>query len=118
MQCFDLPKAVAAADDPRGARLRAFDAQCRDFALDAARGSLEAAATEADIGRLAALAGSLAAAATDWRRAVAALDLAREAEISAPRAARLVAETVFDEVLTPAACRVLVSALALAGDEP
>jgi hypothetical protein len=101
--------------DPRGALLHAFDAHAQAFSADAAdRGELGARLSHGEIAHLTDLAGALAASLADWRRRVEPLDLARRAVFDEGRAGTLVLESVFDDLLTPDAWRVLSAAFDLA----
>lgn len=88
--------------------LSAYDA----FADDLTRGG----ASTSDLAGLSALAARLAADVNGWRDIVERLDHAIGARLDPDRAAALVLESVFDEVLVPNAWRVLSAALALAQD--
>jgi hypothetical protein len=104
--------------DPRGAALRAFDQAAAGFvrrcANDHCVGAVEALA---DVERLHTLGRRLAHDLADWSQAVSDLDLARRDGLRRERAAPLLIEGVFDEVLAPEACAVLAAAVALAGSE-
>jgi hypothetical protein len=84
--------------------LRLFDARARDF-TDHCRAASEsgAATAEADLSGLWALAQAVSDALRLWRPQVDALDLARRSPLAITRAACLIAESVFDETLTPLA---------------
>ena len=71
-----------------------------------------------DLAGVSALAMRLAADVNAWRHMVERLDHAAGARLDVHRAADLVLESVFDEVLAPSAWRVLSAALALAQDRP
>ena len=71
-----------------------------------------------DLAGVSALATRLAADVTAWRTIVERLNHAAGARLDVRRAADLVLESVFDEVLVPSAWRVLSAALALAQDRP
>jgi len=85
--------------DSRGELLRAFDAHAQAFAAPG------------EIARLTGLAAALAASIADWNGRLDRLDVGRCAPFDADRATALVLESVFDEVLTPAAWRVLAAAV-------
>jgi hypothetical protein len=103
-----------ARDDPRGRALRDLDVRSLDFreqcALRLTRG-LDIA--EADLDRLSALAERVGSDACSWTRALSRCEAAVLATLDPLAAARLVVETVFDDCLTPAACRVLDAAVVL-----
>jgi hypothetical protein len=85
----------------RSLRLAALDG----FSHDLAQSSPYPAVAARDLGRLAALAKQIVDDLAGWEDRVAALDCA--AAFNADRALLLVLESVFDEVLTSDACRVL-----------
>jgi len=87
--------------DPRGALLRAFDAH------------VEAFTAPVETARLTDLAAAVAADLADWSKRLERLDVGRSAPFDAGRAAALGLESVFDEVLTPDAWRVLAAAFEL-----
>ncbi|MGH7022249.1 MAG: hypothetical protein ACREEB_01515 [Caulobacteraceae bacterium] len=60
---------------------------------------------ELELRTLASLAAAIGRSVGEWRALTAQLELARALDV--PRAAALILETVFDEVLAPAAWRVL-----------
>lgn len=100
---------------PRAHLLHAFDGYSRDFAAHCAERIEDGdRLARAEIEALSDLAGDLAAAANGWGAAVGRLDLARVASFDPRRAGTLILETVFDEVLSPDAWRVLAAALELA----
>jgi hypothetical protein len=103
------------ADDLRTRRLRAFDAHSREF-LAYAGPTLELGEhlARADIDRLAALADQVVRSLVLWRDRLAAVEVAVRQPLSVPLAARLVTETVFDDLLEPEATRVLAAAIDLA----
>ena len=101
--------------DRRGDLLRAFDAHAEAFLAASAQGvELGARLARGDVARLTDLAGAMAASLADWGRRVERFDLARRAVFDETRAAALVLESVFDELLTPDAWRVLAAAFDLA----
>jgi hypothetical protein len=103
------------ANDPRGGRLRAFDAHSRDFlAYAAPRLEDGEQLARADIDRLAALADQVVRSLVQWRERLAQVELAVRRPLSVPLAARLVTEAVFDDLLEPEATRVLAAAIDLA----
>jgi hypothetical protein len=99
---------------PSGALLHAFDAEAAAL-LDEREATIEAGRFEArrEVLALGDLAKAIARAASEWRDLVAPLELASPYDPT--RAGDLILETVFDEVLDPAAWRVLAGAVALAG---
>jgi hypothetical protein len=98
----------------RGLLLHAFDAHCRSFArVSADRFEDGAQLAAAEIETLGELAAAIAADLADWRSLAARLDVARATPFDPRRAGAMVLETVFDEVLTPDAWRVLAAALDL-----
>jgi hypothetical protein len=103
------------AQDLRGRRLAAFDAHCCEF-VDEARRNVEAGESLArqEIEGLTRLADQVVASLGLWRERANRLDLSLRAPFSVTEAARVVAETVFDNVLQPEATRVFVAAINLA----
>jgi|SRR5665213_712869 len=103
---------MSISHDPRGGALHAFDAHARALSADLAlRFELGERIAGAEIETLSALARGIAASVAAWG------ELARG--LNAPpfdgrRAGVLVLEVVFDELLDPAAWRVLAAALELA----
>ena len=97
----------------RSALLHAFDHSAADLAADRAR-RLEAgrAVAREEIDALTALAGAINRNVREWDARLAPLDL--DHGFDARRAGTLILETVFDEVLSPEAWRVLAAALDLA----
>ena len=93
------------SDRPR--RLAALDA----FSHDLARASPYPVVAARDVSRLAALAKQVVDDVAGWADRMTALDCA--AAFNADRALLLVLESVFDEVLTPDACRVLEAEMVL-----
>lgn len=85
---------------------RAYSAACAERAPAGAR------IARMDSAILGELAAAIRASAMIWADLFADLDLAASARFDRERAAVLVAESVFDEVLEPAAWRVLSAALA------
>jgi hypothetical protein len=101
--------------DMRGRRLRTYDGLAADFCSEGLVGAeAGAAGAAADLDLLMELSCGLAASARSWAITVGALDLAAAAPLDPHRAAMLILETVFDEVLTPSAWRVLAAGLDLA----
>lgn len=99
----------------RGDLLRAFDAHAGAFVAASGRSiDLGARLAAGDVAALTGLADALAASLADWGRRLEGLDPARRGAFDETRAASLLLESVFDEVLTPAAWRVLAAALELA----
>jgi hypothetical protein len=106
---------------PRGQRLAAYDACRREF-IDECSDRCEGGARIGgeDSRALDDLAMEIAGSVMGWRAAYDRLDLARDSRSRRPthydpiRAAALVAECVFDELLSPAATRLLYASLALA----
>jgi hypothetical protein len=104
-----------ALSDPRGALLHAFDAQAEAFsAMSADRAELGAGLSRGEIAQLTGLAGALAANLAEWRRILRPLDLAGRIAFDEERAGILLLESVFDDLLTPEAWRVLRAAFDLA----
>jgi hypothetical protein len=103
------------ADDPRARRLHAFDAHSRDFLTHAGL-AIECGERLArqDIERLAALAEQVVRGLSLWRGRLAEVEIACRARLCIPLAARLVTETVFDDLLEPEATRVFAAAIDLA----
>jgi hypothetical protein len=101
--------------DPRGELLHAFDAHAAAFSAAAAdRAELGGPLSQGEIAHLTGLAGAIAASLADWRRRLEPLGLARRIAFEEARAGALVLESVFDDLLTPGAWRVLGAALDLA----
>ena len=88
-------------------RLRKLDALSHDFAA----ASPYPAVAARDLGRLAALAKAVIDDLAGWTDRLEALDCATP--FNTARATLLVLESVFDEVLTPDACRVLEAEITL-----
>lgn len=103
------------AQDPRGRRLSALDSHCRDF-VDEARRTTEGGERLArrEIEGLADLADHVVRSLGHWRDSAARFDLAQRAPLDVPLAARVMVETVFDDVLAPEATRVFAAAIDLA----
>ena len=93
--------------DNRPDRLRNLDALSHDFTA----ASRYPAVAARDLSRLAALAKTVIDDLAGWGDRLEALDCA--APFNAARATLLVLESVFDEVLTPDASRVLEAEIAL-----
>jgi hypothetical protein len=105
--------------DSRRSALRAFDAFALAFAQDAsARVERGASLAAGDVERLAALAERLAADIETWGHAIETLDVGRDQPFRPEQAGRLLIESVFDDALTPPACRVLRAAFDLAASAP
>jgi hypothetical protein len=110
---------MTASSDPRGAALHALDAQSSAFRLESARRlELGAASAARDVDQLIAIAERLAADVRVWDAMLRRSSVALETPLDLARAGALVVECVFDEVLEPAATRVLVAALDLVGSRP
>ncbi len=101
--------------DSRAAALQSLTALAREFGEDAAsrfeRGERLA---DRDTRRLDVLAVALAADLKRWSAALEGLEVALETRLAPRRAGRLLIESVFDDVLTPAATRLLSASLDLA----
>jgi hypothetical protein len=95
--------------DSHGILLRIFDA--RAAALDDSR-ALDP--DEPEVAIMTELADALFAAVCAWNVIIADVEPARRARFDARRAGALVIESVFDELLTPPACRVLMAAFDIA----
>lgn len=93
---------------PRRDLLSAYDSSTDDLT--------RAGAPISDLAGVSVLATRLAADVNAWRIMVDRLDHAAGGRLDVRRAATLVLESVFDEVLVPSAWRVLSAALALAQD--
>jgi hypothetical protein len=108
MQYYGMP-----SPSPRGALLQAFDADAAAL-MDERDATIEAGRFEArrEIVALGDLAKAIARVTTEWRGLITPLELTTPYD--ATRAGDLIVETVFDEILDPAAWRVLTAALALA----
>lgn len=92
--------------DPNS-QIHALDAYSREFI----HGSQYPAVAARDLGRLAALAKAIMDDLDDWGDRLATMNCVRA--YARARAALLVMESVFDEVLTPPACRVLAAEIDL-----
>lgn len=103
------------ADDEFRRKLRAFDAEARAYGAalgDTERlGRLRAAE---DIATLHALGRTLAGSVLEWAVVIAAAPIAGAGEFNRDRAARLILESVFDELLDAPAWRLLAAAVDLA----
>ncbi len=101
--------------DPRDPPRRLLAATAHDFARTCAdQAEAGASLAAGELTRLAALAARLASDVSFWAQALNELDLARQTRLVPARAGRLLIESVFDEALTPAGCRVLSAALDVA----
>ncbi len=101
--------------EPRGGFLRDLDARAVDFTRHcAARAQAGRAVAEADLEILDQLASSIARDLKDWAILVHRLDLAATGAFDPRRAAALIAESVFEEILSPDAWAVLSASLDLA----
>jgi hypothetical protein len=105
--------------DPRGKVLHSFDGFAADFSREsAAQVAAGRATAAADLALLLDLAHDLAADVRSWTDFVGRLGVASPGGFTPRRAADMVLETVFEEVLTPAACRVLATAVELEMENP
>jgi hypothetical protein len=103
-----------ACNDPRGARLRAFDIQADAFLTESQRRTTAGGASaRRDIERLWRLAEGLVRDLGRWRERLDGLEAASISPLDVGQTAELILETVFDEVLSPEANRLLGAALAL-----
>jgi len=103
------------ATDPRGGLLRDLDAHAADFTRHcAARAQAGRVVAELDLHILDQLASSIARDLKDWAILVHCLDLPATGAFDPRRAAALIAESVFEEVLSPDAWAVLSASLDLA----
>jgi hypothetical protein len=110
----NLPSPMRPSPDPRGKFLNSFDGFAADFSREsAARVAAGRATAAADLTVLVDLARELAADVRAWTDFVGRLDVASPGGLAPRRAADMVLETVFQEVLTPAAWRVLATAVEL-----
>jgi hypothetical protein len=104
--------------DPRGKVLHSFDGFAADFSREsAARFAAGRATAAADLAALLDLARDLAADVRSWTDFVGRLGVAAAGGLAPRRAADMVLETVFEEVLTPAAWRLLATAVELEMDD-
>lgn len=109
-----MANAPLLAGGPRGRTGRRRDAIAADFMAQAREtGGPGGRLAQAEIDGLHALAGAIAAAVDGWRNLCAPLDLAATRAFDDTRARAIVMETVFDEVLSPPAWRLLQAALNL-----
>jgi hypothetical protein len=92
--------------DPRGQRLRVFDASA-DAMTECGQ------SRETSVAAIWDLAGALVDSLAAWAPIIDRLDGARDRRFEASRAGRLVIECVFDELFDAPACRVLAAAFAL-----
>ena len=101
--------------DLRATRLAAFDAHSRDF-LEGARHRTKVGEHLArrEIEDLSGLADQVVRSLGDWRDHLGRLDLSLRTPFNLPQAARVLTETVFDDVLEPEATRVFAAAIDLA----
>jgi len=100
--------------DPRGKALHSFDGYRADFVAECRSGAMAGGAIAlADLDLLLDLTRDLAADVRSWADLAGRLELAASGRLAPRRAADIVLETVFEEVLTPSAWRVLASALEL-----
>ncbi|MGI9170222.1 MAG: VOC family protein [Caulobacteraceae bacterium] len=101
--------------DPAIDPIHALDAHVEAFVAEAIEGvELGGRLARDDVARLSRLAAVLAAGLADWRGALDALEVAPRAGFDERRAGALLLESVFDDLLAPAAWRVLAAALDLA----
>jgi hypothetical protein len=101
--------------DSLGRLLGVFDREAERFRRrEAARIAWGRRSAEGDIAQLYDLAALLSRQVADWQARLHALEVDLDGEFDPRRAAALVLETVFDELLPPEAWRVLHAALALA----
>ncbi len=109
-----MPAITPDSPRSRGAEARALERRARDF-VEACADQAEAGAFIAgrDLRRLEILAARLVSDLVFWTGALEDLDLARHARLDPRQAGRLVIESLFDEALTPSACRVLSAAMDL-----
>ncbi|MGI9168998.1 MAG: hypothetical protein ACR2FH_02310 [Caulobacteraceae bacterium] len=105
---------VSPMPDPALDPIHVFDAHVEAFVAEAAD-SVERGGSLArdDVGRLSGLAVNLATALADWRGLLNALEVPPRAAFDERRAGALLLESVFDDLLAPAAWRVLAAALDL-----
>ncbi len=97
--------------DFRGVMLHNLDARADALKADCAMGS---AGADSQILALVELAAAMHQSLTSWRPIVQRLQLLAHGGFDAPRAGALIIESVFDELLAPAACRCLGAAFELA----
>ncbi len=109
-----MPAITPDSPRSRGAAARALERRARDF-VEACADQAEAGAFIAarDLRRLEVLAARLVSDLVFWTGALEDLDLARHARLDPRHAGRLLIESVFDEALTPSACRLLSAAMDL-----
>jgi hypothetical protein len=101
--------------DPRGGLLRDLDARAADYTRDcAARAQAGSAVAELDLHILDQLASAIARDLRHWATLAYRLDLAATCPFDPRRAAALIAESVFEEILAPDAWAVLAASLDLA----
>ena len=101
--------------DPRGDLLRDLDARAADFTRHcAARAQAGRGVAERDLETLNQLASAIARDLEHWGRLVHRLDLAAPGPFDPRRAAALIAESVFEEILSPDAWAFLAATLDLA----
>jgi hypothetical protein len=103
------------ATDPRGGLLRDLDARAADFTRHcAARAQAGRVVAGLDLQILDELASAIARDVKDWAILVHRLDLAATGPFDPRRAAALIAESVFEEILNPDAWAVLSASLDVA----
>lgn len=108
---------MQSSPDPRGKVLQSFAGYAADFSRES--GTRVAAGRDtaaADLAVLMDLARDLAADVRSWIGFLDRLGVASPGGLAPRRAVDLVLETVFEEVLTPAAWRVLATAVELEMD--
>ena len=106
---------MAAIPDPRTRRLHAYDGHAADFADDCARRAQAGRVIAVgDTEVLMGLARAIETQARGWRDAVRRLELAATRELDPDRAAALIVETVFEDVLSEPGWRVLSAGVELA----
>jgi hypothetical protein len=107
------------ASDLRGATLRAFDNHAHDFTRECAtRYETGAALAAGEIDRLAALADRVASDIAAWSKTINELEMSRHGAFQPVCVGQSILECAFDDLLAPAATRVLAAALDLALSRP
>ncbi len=97
--------------DLRGTMLRALDACADTIKLDQ---RFDSATADHELSALMDLAAAIRQSVDSWRPVVRRLRLSPRSEFDTSRAGALIIESVFDELLEPAAWRCLCAALDLA----
>ncbi len=105
---------MTATTQARGRLLRDLDGYAAAFVADhVRRGNADEGCAQAEVDRLVLLAHLIARGVAGWAALIGRLQLAPLRELEAEQARAQVLEAVFDDVLEPAALRVMIAALRL-----